>query len=64
MGPMCRIDNSNPERYVGADLGDPTREGYRRCGRLSVMKDLVQAARCGSYFHMSLTTGGNYRLAA
>jgi hypothetical protein len=29
-----------------------------------VIKDLIQAARGGSDFHMSLTPRGNYRLAA
>jgi hypothetical protein len=64
VGPIRRIDNSNPEWYVGPDLGNSTRESYRRCRRLSVMKDLVQAARGGSDFHMGLTPRGNYRLAA
>jgi hypothetical protein len=57
MGPMRRLDNSNPEGYVGPDLGDYTREGYRRCGRLSMIKDLVQAARGGSDLHMGLHAG-------
>jgi hypothetical protein len=64
MGPMCRIYNSNPEGYVGPDLGNSTREGYRRCGRLSMMKDLVQSARNGSDLHMGRTAQVNYRLAA
>jgi hypothetical protein len=64
VGPIRRIDNSNPEGYVGPDLGNSTRESYRRCGRLSVMKYLVQAARGGSDFHMGLTPKVNYRLAA
>jgi hypothetical protein len=64
VGPIRRIDNSNPEEYVGPDLGNSTRESYRRCERLSVMKDMVQAARGGRDFHMGLTPRGNYRLAA
>jgi hypothetical protein len=44
MGPMSRVDNSNPEGSVGPDLSDSAREGYRRCGRPSVMKHLVQDA--------------------
>jgi hypothetical protein len=55
---MHRIDNSNPEGYVGPDFGNSTREGYRRFRRLRVMKDLMQAARGGSYLHMGLTAGG------
>jgi hypothetical protein len=62
VGPIRRIDNSNPEGYVGPDLGNPTRESYCQCGRLSVMKDLVQAARGGSDFHMSLTAEGGGEL--
>jgi hypothetical protein len=58
VGPIRRIHNSNPEGYFGPNLGNSIRKGYRRCGRLSVMKDLVQAARGRSDLRMGLTVGG------
>jgi hypothetical protein len=64
VGPVRRVDDTNPEGYIGPYLGNPARKRYRGGGRLGMMEDLKQAARGGRDLHVGLTAGGNHRPAA